>query len=143
MTTINEHFDQLLDQANVTEDEARSYAYNFQHAAVERIFESDSTETERCDLDERTRRELVSSPWTSSSVRTGTPTRSCAGTGSPPKTRGRPSPTSGPATTGTSSARSSPPPPSPTATPEIGRASCRERVEIEEGSVASAENGER
>jgi len=59
MTTINEHFDQLLDQANVTEDEARSYAYNFQHAAVERIFESDSTETERCDLDERTRRELV------------------------------------------------------------------------------------
>src|SRR5690625_5878811 len=59
MTTINEYLDQLLDQVNETNSQARSYAYNFQHAAVERIFESDSTETERCDLGERTRRELV------------------------------------------------------------------------------------
>lgn len=59
MTTINEHLDQLLDQAAVTDDAARSYAFNFQYEAVERIFEYDSIETERCDLGDRVHRELI------------------------------------------------------------------------------------
>lgn len=59
MTTINDYIDQLLDEANETSQEARSYAYSFQHEAIECIFDSDSIETDRCDLDERTHRELI------------------------------------------------------------------------------------